>query len=106
MRRDSSYSRVGKTEDSLGCACVGPPRDDATAQRTWDRGRRSSSSSSCPCTVSMMSLSTLTVHGTLYCGTVPCHCTLHIAIAHRHYIVSLYILSVHCTLYTVLPKVS
>ena len=27
-------------------ACVGPPRDDAKAHRTWDRGRRSSSSSS------------------------------------------------------------
>ena len=32
-------------EDSLGCACVGPPGDDAKAHRTWDRGRRSSSSS-------------------------------------------------------------
>ena len=46
MRRDSSYSSGGKTEDSLGCACVGPPGDDATAHRTWDHGRRSSSSSS------------------------------------------------------------
>ena len=46
MRRDSSYSSGGKTEDSLGRACVGPPRDDATAHRTWDHGRRSSSSSS------------------------------------------------------------
>ena len=46
MRRDSSYSSGGKTEDSLGRACVGPPRDDAKAHRTWDRGRRSSSSSS------------------------------------------------------------
>ena len=46
MRRDSSYSSRGKTEDSLGCACVGPPGDDATAHRTWDHGRRSSSSSS------------------------------------------------------------
>ena len=44
MRRDSSYSSGGKTEDSLGRACVGPPRDDATAHRTWDHGRRSSSS--------------------------------------------------------------
>ena len=46
MQRDSSYSSGGKTEDSLGRACVGPPRDDATAHRTWDHGRRSSSSSS------------------------------------------------------------
>ena len=46
MRRDSSCSSGGKTEDSLGRACVGPPRDDAKAHRTWDRGRRSSSSSS------------------------------------------------------------
>ena len=46
VRRDSSYSSGGKTEDSLGCACVGPPGDDATAHRTWDHGRRSSSSSS------------------------------------------------------------
>ena len=46
VRRDSSYSSGGKTEDSLGRACVGPPRDDATAHRTWDHGRRSSSSSS------------------------------------------------------------
>ena len=46
MRRDSSYSSGGKTEDSLGCACVGPPGDDAKAHRTFDRGRRSSSSSS------------------------------------------------------------
>ena len=45
VRRDSSYSSGGKTEDSLGCACVGPPGDDAKAHRTWDRGRRSSSSS-------------------------------------------------------------
>ena len=44
--RDSCYSSGGKTEDSLGRACVGPPRDDATAHRTWDDGRRSSSSSS------------------------------------------------------------
>ena len=43
---DWSYSSGGKTEDSLGRACVGPPRDDAKAHRTWDRGRRSSSSSS------------------------------------------------------------
>ena len=48
VRRDSSYSSGGKTEDSLGRACVGPPRDDAKAHRTWDRGRRSSSSSSSP----------------------------------------------------------
>ena len=48
VRRDSSYSSGGKTEDSLGRACVGPPRDDATAHRTWDHGRRSSSSSSSP----------------------------------------------------------
>ena len=46
MRRDSSCSSGGKTEDSLGRACVWPPRDDAKAHRTWDRGRRSSSSSS------------------------------------------------------------
>ena len=46
MRRDSSYSSGGKTEDSRGCACVGPPGDDAKAHRTWDHGRRSSSSSS------------------------------------------------------------
>ena len=46
MRRDSSYSSGVKTEDSLGCACVGPPGDDATAHRTWDHGRRSSSSCS------------------------------------------------------------
>ena len=46
MQRDSSYSSGGETEDSLGRACVGPPRDDATAHRTWDHGRRSSSSSS------------------------------------------------------------
>ena len=46
VRRDSSYSSGGKTEDSLGRACVGPPRDNATAHRTWDHGRRSSSSSS------------------------------------------------------------
>ena len=46
VRRDSSCSSGGKTEDSLGRACVGPPRDDAKAHRTWDRGRRSSSSSS------------------------------------------------------------
>ena len=74
MRRDSSYSSGGKTEDSLGSACVGPPRDDATAHRTWDHGRRSSSSSS--------SLYVVTVHCTLH--TV--HCTLYI---------------VHCTLYNV-----
>ena len=49
MRRDSSYSSGGKTEDSLGRACVGPPRDDATAHRTWDHGRRSCSSSSSSC---------------------------------------------------------
>ena len=48
MGRDSCNSSGGKTEDSLGRACVGPPRDDATAHRTWDDGRRpSSSSSSC-----------------------------------------------------------
>ena len=46
MRRDSSYSSGVETEESLGRACVGPPRDDAKAHRTWDRGRRSSSSSS------------------------------------------------------------
>ena len=46
MRRDSSCSSGGKTEDSLGRACMGPPRDDAKAHRTWDRGRRSSTSSS------------------------------------------------------------
>ena len=70
MRRDSSCSSGGKTEDSLGRACVGPPRDDAKAHRTWDRGRRSSSSSS----------STLTVcsHCTLsfYTVTVHCRCKL------------------------------
>ena len=46
VRRDLSCSSRGKTEDSLCRACVGPPRDDAKAHRTWDRGRRSSSSSS------------------------------------------------------------
>ena len=46
MRRDWSYSSGGKTEDSVGRACVGAPGDDATAHRTWDHGRRSSSSSS------------------------------------------------------------
>ena len=45
MRRDSSYSSGGKTEDSFGSACVAPPRDDATAHCTWDHGRRSYSSS-------------------------------------------------------------
>ena len=44
MRRDSCYCSGGETEDSLGCGCVGPPRDDATAHRSWDHGRRSSSS--------------------------------------------------------------
>ena len=48
MRRDSSCSSGGKTEDSLGRACSGPPGDDAKAHRTWDRDRRSSSSSSSP----------------------------------------------------------
>ena len=55
----------------------------------------------CPCTLSMVSLSTVTVHGTLYSGTVRCHCTLHTATAHCHYTLSLYIVTVHCTLYTV-----
>ena len=55
----------------------------------------------CPCTLSMVSLSTVTVHGTLYSGTVRCHCTLHTTTAHCHYTLSLYIVSVHCTLYTV-----
>ena len=65
-----------------------------------------------PCTLSMPSLSTVTVHATLYSGTVCCHCTLHTATAHRHYTLSLYVVTVHCTLYTVhctlytvLPKV-
>ena len=65
------------------------------------------------CTLSMLSLSTVTVHGALYSGTVRCHCTLHTATAHCHYTLSLYIVTVrctlytvHCTLYTVLPKVS
>ena len=56
----------------------------------------------CPCALSMLSLSTVTVHGTLYSGTVRCHCTLHTATAHCHYTLSLYIVTVHCTLYTVL----
>ena len=67
----------------------------------------------CPCTLSMLSLSTVTVHGTLYGGTVRCHCTLHTATAHCHYTLSLDIVAVqctpyieHCTMYTVLPKVS
>ena len=61
MRRDSSYSSGGKTEDSLGSACVGSPRDNATAHRTWDQGRRSSSSSSsCPRAVGS---ATPTLHG-------------------------------------------
>ena len=56
----------------------------------------------CACTLSMLLLSTLTVHGTLYAGTVRCDCTLHTATAHFHYTLSLYIVTVHCTLYTVL----
>ena len=55
----------------------------------------------CPCTLSMVSLSTVTVHGTLYSGTVRCHCTLHTATAHCHYTLSLYIVTVHCTLHSV-----
>ena len=53
----------------------------------------------CPCTLSMLSLSTVTVHGTLYSGTVRCHCTLHTA--HCHCTPSQYTVTVHCTLYTV-----
>ena len=56
----------------------------------------------CHCTLSMLSLPTLSVHGTLYSGTVRFHCTLHTATAHCHYTLSLYIVTVHCTLYTVL----
>ena len=66
-----------------------------------------------PCALSMLSLSTVTVHGTLYSGTVRCHGTLHTATAHCHYTLSLYTVTVHCTrytvhctLYTVRPKVS
>ena len=55
-----------------------------------------------PCTLSMLSLSTVTVHGTLYSGTVRCHCTLHTATAHCHYTLSLCIVTIHCALYTVL----
>ena len=46
VQRDLSYSSRGKKEDSLGRACVGPPRDNATAHRTSGHGRRSSCSSS------------------------------------------------------------
>ena len=77
----------------------------------------------CPCTLSMLSLSTVTVHGTLYIvqlysGTVRCHDTLHTATIHCHRTLSLYtvhctlytvhctLYTVHCTLYTVLFKVS
>ena len=67
----------------------------------------------CPCTLSMLSLSTVTVHGTLYTGTVRCRCTLHTASAHCHYTLpvhtvtihchcTLSLYTVHCTLYTVL----
>ena len=66
-----------------------------------------------PCALSMLSVSTVTVHGTLYFGTVRRHCTLHTTTAHCHYTLSLYIVTIHCTLYTVhctlyfvLPKVS
>ena len=54
----------------------------------------------CPCALSMLSLSTVTVHGTLYSGPVRCHCTLHTVTIHCHCTLSRY--TVHCTLYTVL----
>ena len=56
----------------------------------------------CPCTLSMVSLSTGIVHGTRYFGTVRCHCTLHTATTHCHYTLSLYIVTIHCRMYTVL----
>ena len=71
VRRGSSYSSGGKTGDSLGCACVGPPRDDATAHRTWDHGRRSSSSSSS------------TPHHTTPHHTTPHHTTPHHTTPHH-----------------------
>ena len=74
MRRDSSYSSGGKTEDSLGSACVGPPRDDAMAHRTWDHGRRSSSSSSPHHT---------TPHHTTPHHTTPHHTTPHHTTPHH-----------------------
>ena len=55
----------------------------------------------CPCTLSLLSLSTFTVHGTLYYVTVRCHCTLHTATTHCHYTLSLYTVTIHCKLYTV-----
>ena len=75
MRRDSSYSSGGKTEDSLGSACVGPPRDDATAHRTWDHGRRSSSSSPPP--------HHTTPHHTTPHHTTPHHTTPHHTTPHH-----------------------
>ena len=55
----------------------------------------------CPCKLSMLSLSTVTVHDTLYSGTVHYHCTLHTALAHCNYTLSLYIVTIHCTMYIV-----
>ena len=80
MQRDSSYSSGGKTEDSLGRACVGPPRDDATAHRTWDHGRRSSSSYTTHCPQAVRQY-TAGVHcppppgsGAVYCRRSTAHC--------------------------------
>ena len=69
----------------------------------------------CHCTLSMYTVNAVTVycHCTWY--TVFWHCTLSLRTSHRHYTLSLYTATVHChctqytvhcTLYTVLPKVS